>query len=334
MVFRKYKDHAGIHKSLISIFIGAVGFCSTSLFAQPVPAPEENIPYLITFGKAAGTSWGDDDFSQAFFFLIPENYKAPLYIRVYDPDVGGALDELNGVWDTQACYTIYGGKGCFTEPDAQETDPKGKYKSGVMLATKTFGVNPKYDKNWYTFGPFNPSEGEYYPEFKGNILKIICEGISGDDGNIYRYFMSTSPTENIPVEGGNAFAYEYTFRMWDSPNQVSHIYPYIDNKTISVKISNFDWDDDGYIRVVSVARNGQILKVSGDNNWATSELAIRPQEKNTSFDIQFVKKSNPPVKNNNVVINVRNQYNQTLKFFTSPIGGIPKYKYKINVRSK
>ena len=31
-------------------------------FAQPVPSKEENIPFLVTFGKEADKSWGDDDF--------------------------------------------------------------------------------------------------------------------------------------------------------------------------------------------------------------------------------------------------------------------------------
>jgi len=39
----------------------------SSSFSQAVPAKEENIPYLVTFGKDAATSYGDDDFAQIFF---------------------------------------------------------------------------------------------------------------------------------------------------------------------------------------------------------------------------------------------------------------------------
>jgi hypothetical protein len=296
-------------------------------FGQPVPAADENIPYLMTFGPKAETSWGDDDFSQTFFFMVPESYKGAVYIRVFDPDVGGAVDELNGTFDTQMTYSIFGGKGAYSNPDARETDPKGNYKSGNMLATKTFGVNPKYDQNWYTFGPFNPTDGEYDKQYGSYIFKVICDGISGDDGNMYRYYLSTSGTDNKSIEGANAFAFEYSFRMWDNPKEVSHIYPYVDDKTVTVKVSNFDWDNDGYIRVVSVAKNGLLIKASGDNNWVTDQFKISPEEKNTSLDFQFIKKQNPPVKNNNVVVNVRNQYNELLKFYTIPIGGVPKYKY-------
>ena len=305
-----------------------------SSFAQPVPAGDENIPYLMTFGNQAETSWGDDDFSQTFFFLIPESFKEPVFIRVFDPDVGGDIDEQNGQWDTRVTYEVYGGPGAYTNKDAQETDPVGEYKSGNLLASKSFTQNPRYDNNWYTFGPFNPTEGEYFEKFGGYILKIICEGVSGNDGNLYRYFLSTSFNENRAVEGGNAFAYEYSFRMHDNPNEVSHIYPYVDDRTLTVKLSNFDWDNDGFIRTVSVARRGQMSTVSGDDRWVEDEFKIFDEEKNTSLDIQFIKKKSPPVKNNNVVINVRNQYNELLPFYVIPIGGVPKYKYNIAVKRK
>ncbi len=300
--------------------------------AQPVPGADENIPYLMTFGPKADKDWGDDDYSQTFFFLIPRSHASPVYIRVYDPDVGGEIDEVNGDFDTKMLYSVYGGAQAYSHKDAQETDPTGNYKSGNLLGTKTFGDNPKYDKGWYSFGPYNPTEGELVEKFDGYIIKMIVDGIAGDDGNLYRYYLSTSGTSNIPIEGANVFAYEYSFRMHDNPNQVSHIYPYVDDKTISVKQYNFDWDDDGYIRTVSVARKGTLCKVSGDDSWVESEFKIIEAEKNTSLDIQFIKKRSPVVKNNNVVINVRNQYNELLPFNTVPIGGVPKYKYSIGVK--
>jgi len=305
------------------------------LKAQPVPNIEENIPYLMTFGPQAETSWGDDDYSQTFFFLLPKDYDKPIFIWVYDPDVGGKVDELNGVWNTRVTYSIYGGKDCWSDEDAQGVDPVGNYKSGTLLATKSFGENSRYDNNWYVFGPFNPTEGEYAEDFEGNILKMIIEGISGDDGNMYRAFLSNSPSQRVSIEGAKAFAYEYSFRMHDEAEQVSHIYPYVDDRTTSVHLYNFDWDNDGYIRIVSVVRKGQLCRVSGEDNWVPTEFNMYDDEKNTSLDIQFIKKKSPPtIRNNNVVIYVKNQYGRNLEFFTSPIGGVPKYKYSIGVKKK
>jgi len=218
--------------------------------------------------------------------------------------------------------------------DAKGTDPVGDYKSGNLLAKKVFGENPRYDNNWYTFGPFNPTEGDLHEDYGGYVFKVICEGVMGDDGNMYQYFVSTSQTENKRIEGGNAFAYEYSFRMHNDPNEVSHIYPYVDNATIKVVQKNFDWDSDGVIRVVSVGRAGLPCRVSGDDGWMESEFVILDEEKNTSLDFQFIKRKNPPVKNNNVVISVENQYGELLPFYTVPIGGVPKYKYSIGVKKK
>lgn len=320
-------------KNLHIIFLFILLFLFQGLIsnAQPIPSAEENIPFLVTFGGNSEKKWGDDDFCQIFFITIPTNQLKPFYLRVYDPDCGGDLDEPKGNFDTKTTFSVYGGLGCFSDTSNQKTDPdpQGKYKSGNLLASKTFAENIKYDKDWYTFGPFNPTEGELDQRYGGYIFKVIAQGISGDDGNLYRYYISTLPEENKEVEGSNAFTYEYTFRMHDNANNISHIYPYVDDQATAVKISNFDWDNDGLIRIISVAKNGLLAKVSKEGNWEYSSFKVVTEEKNTSLDIQFIKNKTANIKNNNVVIFVTNQYGQLLKFFVSPIGGIPKFKGKV-----
>jgi len=301
---------------------------SVLALAQPVPNVEENIPYLMTFSPKAETSWGDDDYSQAFFFLIPEAYTEPFFIRVFDPDTGGEVDEIAGVFDSRQVYEVYGGEKVWSEPDARETAPQGNYKSGTLLASRAFAENPRYDNGWYSFGPFNPTQGEYVDYYKGHIFKLICEGVSGDDGNMYRYYLSTSADENRPIEGANAFAYEYSFRMHNNVEEVAHIYPHVEEGTIFVKISNFDWDSDGSIVVISVARQGQQVAISREDDWANDEIRVLEEEVGTSFDFRFVKAPSL-IRNNNVVVNVRNQRDETLPFYTIPMGGVPKYKGEV-----
>ncbi|MDZ7634227.1 MAG: hypothetical protein U5L72_07210 [Bacteroidales bacterium] len=65
-------------------------------------------------------------------------------------------------------------------------------------------MDNKLDERWFTFGPFNPADGEYYPKFSSNVFKIICDGIGGDDGNLYRYALSRRADANVPIEGANA----------------------------------------------------------------------------------------------------------------------------------
>lgn len=298
--------------------------------AQQAPSMEENIPFLCTFSKGADKSWGDDDNVQIIFFVIPTTEKSPVYIKIFDPNTGGKHDEGHGTFNSKTRFSVFGGAGAHSSEDAKKHDPVGNFKSGVQLATKTFGDEAEYDDKWFTMGPFNPVEGELQPDAGGYVFKVVIEGLDGDDGNLYRLYMSSSKTENKAIEGGNMFTYEYSFRLSDVKNSVSHLYPFITSNLVAVKVNVFDFDNDGIIRLVSVAKRGDIAKTSGDAEWAVNTHEVVAQEFNTSFDIQFIKQKD--AKNNNIVVFITNQYNQLMPFYTSPIGGIPKYKYKIGVK--
>ncbi len=316
--------------TIVAIFSA---FCAFESQSQSAPAEDENIPYLVTFGLNSSTSWGDDDFCQIFFFVVPPAHTLPFYIRVFDPDTGGELDEMKGDFNTTIKFSVYGGNGTWSDDDAKNVDPVGNYESGNLLASRSFAQSGRLDKEWYTFGPFNQKEGEYIEKLGGYIFKIIVRGISGDDGNLYTLFMSTDREENIPIEGGNVFTYEYTFRLSNNQNNVSQIYPYLDDKVTSVNIHNFDWDDDGFIRVVSVSKRGELCTISKDNKWEINNLPITKDELNTSMEVQFIKNNNVHVRNNNVVVIVQNQYGESLPFYVIPIGGRPVYNPSLRMKA-
>jgi hypothetical protein len=321
-----------IYILLFFILIAGIFPCN-NVSGQPVPGKDENIPFLVTFGKQGETSWGDDDFYQVWFFAIRREFTQQFYIRVFDPDTGGENDEIQGEFNTKCLFSVYGGNG--VDPEKNE-ESKGwlngmNYKSGNLLASRVFGSEPRYDNKYYTFGPFNPTSGDYNAHWDSYIFKIVCEGISGDDGNLYRYFLSRDPDSDIPVEGGNAFTYEYTFRMWNDFQSVSHIYPYIDTGVIYIKVRDFDWDNDGHIIVVSRYKQGIEVQHSNEDDWAEAKIPIEPQEIGSSLDFQFHKKQGELVKNNNVVITTENQRGESLPFYSSPIGGVPVYQARIKV---
>lgn len=58
------------------------------------------------------------------------------------------------------------------------------------------------------------------------------------------------------------------------------------------------------------------------------------EEKNSTMEIQFVKNQMSQIRNNNVVIAVRNQYGLSLPFYVVPIGGIPVYTPKIMMKEE
>jgi hypothetical protein len=326
------KLNKSINRILILVFLSGL-LTTTRLSGQAVPGKDENIPFLVTFGKDGKTSWGDDYFYQIFFLTVLKDFKQQFYIRVFDPDCGGENDEIQGVFNTKTIFSVYGGKG--VDPEKYE-ESKGlskgvNYKTGNLLVSKVFGNEARYDNKYYTFGPFNPTEGDFNERWNSYMFKIVCEGLNGDDGNLYRYFLSRDPNNNVPIEGANAFTYAYTFRMWNDFKSVAHIYPYIDTGIVFIKQSNFDWDNDGKILVVSRYKQGIEVPISSENDWINSKIPIEPAEVNSSLDFQFHKRQGDLVKNNNVVVTLENQRGDALKFFSSPIGGVPVYIPKTNI---
>jgi hypothetical protein len=285
---------------------------------------------LITFGAQSDTKWGDDDFSQTFFFLIPEKQRTPVYIWVFDPDCGGKNDDLKGPANTTTSFGLYGGAGTFSGPQARDPRPTNPVPTGRLLKSQTFGSELTYDGKWYTFGPLNPLEGEMVDEFKGHVFKLVARGLSGNDGNLYRYFFSTSPTTNVAVEGGNAFTYEYCYRLPATANKNTvHLYPFVNDKVLSIKQSNFDVDDAATLNVFSIAKNGQPGATSGDGVWTSSVLPISPKEHGLSLDFRLTSTKPAP---NDLVFYATDQYETAMPFFAIPLGGPPRYQYDIGVK--
>ncbi len=297
--------------------------------AQEVPSALENIDYLVTFSKGANPTWGDDDHVQIYFFTIPTTIKAPFYIRVFDPEISGSNDMLNEAYNSSTRFSVYGGVGAYTNKEARGVNSTGNFKSGNQLASKTFTQDDaKLDNTWYTFGPFNPQDGEFDKTMNAAVFKIVVEGLDGDDGNMYRFFLSSDKTTNKAIEGGNAFAYEISFRLKSQVGDVGHLFPRMENTTTSVKLNNFDFDKDGYIRITSINKKCHDMKPSADGNWEISKEEISKDERNTSLDIQFIKKLDIL---NDMTFNITDETNQALPMYSYPAGGIPKYKFKVDV---
>ena len=312
------------------IFIFIITCNSFYSSAQRVPNESENIDYLVTFGQDAPSSTGDDDHVQVIFFVIPYSHKEPVYLRIFDPDMGSKHDELEGPANTSTRFSIYGGQGAFSSKEARQIELKSNYKTGNLMASKTFANDTQFDSEWYTMGPFNPLEAEEIPAFSGYILKVVVEGLKGNDGNHYRFFLSEERDRNKNIEGANAFAYNYTFKL-PKAQTLAHIYPFIEKSIISITQHNFDFDSDGEILIYTVSKNRVKAKGSGDNVWASSLHEITELEKNMTMDIQIQKISG---KENTMTVYITNEYNEAVPFYAVPIGGPPKYKYNLKVTTK
>ena len=300
------------------IYFVSILIISFSSVAQQVPSPVENIDYLVTFGKDAIKKLGDDDSKQAFFFAIPASYKKPIYIRIFDPGVGGKIDEQIGEFNTKTTFTFYGGTTVYSSSTGKNAANLSESPNGDVLMSETFGSENDYDSAWYTFGPFNPKEGEFVPAFNSYVIKVIAEGLAGNDGNLYQYFVSSSDVSNLEIIGTNSFTYEFTIRLNNEKSDVSHLYPYIDSDVISITQYNFDFDTDVKISLFSAGKFAENAVSSGNGTWIESKHMIVDIEKESCIDVRI---SNN-LKNNNGVIYMTNQYGEYIPFMTVPIGDV------------
>lgn len=286
------------------------------------PGEGDNIDYLVTSGSDAARSAGDDDHQQVIFFLLPKNANIPFYIRIYDPETSGKTDEINDSTETLTVYTVWGGKGCHSKTSRSVNFQKKI--EGTQLKTKSFGADAQYDNKWYTLGPFSPKKGEYSETFEGYVFKLIVEGKSGENVNLYKVAMSSSADANVAVSGANIFTYEYSFRLKSKQGSVAHLYPYMDKKIISIQQYNFDSDSDVDLKLFSSVKKGESGPTSGNGNWSSSQHTIDAKEKGKCLDVQLQKKAGW---HNDVVMYVLNQYGEAVPFFASPIGGSIKPKF-------
>ena len=304
-------------------------------WGQAVPNPGERIESLVTFGAQAPASYGDDDHMQTFFFLVPSTERRPIYIRVFDPDCGGGLDAAIGAFNTKTSFAVYGGPGTHSgkgATDPRPADPNAT-PTGTLIKQVEFGNELTYDGKYYNFGPLNPLEGELVPQFNGYAFKVVVRGLSGNDGNLYRFFLSSSPYSDVPFPGGNAFTYEYCFRVPAAAvggrPVVLHLYPFADEHVVSIKQNNFDADGSVKLKVFSVAKNGRDEPTSEDGQWVSSVLPIANKEHGLSLDFRL---TSTGTTFNDMVFYVTDQYDTALPFFAVPLGGPPRYQYDIDMK--
>ena len=91
-----------------------------------VPALAEE-PLAVTYGPAALTAEGDQDFRETIYLRVSDTVKDRLYLRVFDADTGGAHDLRYGTgWNTSVRYALVGGAGAASPPPAPTIGRNGR----------------------------------------------------------------------------------------------------------------------------------------------------------------------------------------------------------------
>jgi len=251
---------------------------------QPCWAQESTT--LVTYGSSAKTIEGDDDFKQVIFFTIPKTTQSDkLYLRIFDPDVGGAWDQQSyGKWDTQTRFRLFGGKGAYTSPTVRTPYPdEADRLSGDLIADRTFGVDKFSDNKWFTYATITLKQGE---EVGGAIVfKLVVDGVKGDDGNVFELAVSTHPKRNDPPDGLKIINYCPTMRL-PAIGVHAELRFSMPEKIREITVHNFDLAG-AYMVVQTRFRSDLTITPSEQGKWAEDKVVLEEYETGTLAALSY-----------------------------------------------
>lgn len=295
-----------------------------TLTSQEIPSKIENLEGFVVYGKAAQPPGGADQYQQHIYLKVPTDYQGKVVIRIFDPETGGQNDIMKGEQNTEFSYTLYGGEGTFWDGDLNNQRATGK---GSILEKVVLGPESAGDNSYITLFSVDSREGEYVPEFDSWIFRFECQGQDGDDGNVFKVFLSTDSNRNTPIEGSNSFRYVNSCILHDAP-ETGHLFPYMEST-----FQNVEGEIQGLVPgqnliMVSRDRRGQRL-------WPTSPgddditFTVMDEEIGVSLDFQLPgRRMGLSSGKQSICISLTSQSETYVKFYSEPIGGVPMFRYE------
>lgn len=292
---------AGVYALTVENADGQQGVLPRAFTVHPRPNPtntlDSEVAFIAAFGPDALGAEGDDDHVQIIFFEVPDG-SGDLYIRIFDPDTGGMHDEpgLDVTFNTTIAFTLRGGSRAYTEPDARSYRPGSTgINSGTFIIGTVIGDDVTLDNAWLSW-TVNRSQGELVGSSR--VFKLVVQGASGDDGNLYQVAISTSPTDNLEVPGARIFAYSWCASL-PTPGDEVVVYPFVPAGASRVTQFNFDFDvsSGSAINLTTPLRNLSVFQLSGNDAVASEEFITFSGERDTTWSARYVAGSQPPTIN-------------------------------------
>jgi hypothetical protein len=225
---------------------------STFVAGQDYPPAGNDFSLLATFGYMSNENSNGTASFQEIYFAVPLKMNTSFYVRIFDPDCGGLNDVAAGHYETNTQFSFFGGAGCLSEPSVPAMP------SGELLSKALFAREKLVDDQWVSIGPFDPAEGETIEAYPGYaFFKIVVEGVTGNDGNLYSLYLSMQPDRNRPLSGGTLFQYESVYlengrlatRSYQSPDPQNTLYP------LPVKLNPISGDQEYGVSAEAVDEN-------------------------------------------------------------------------------
>lgn len=269
---------------------------------------------FVTYGLNGNPKEGDNDSKQIFFIKIDEDYSGSLSVELFDADCKGNNDKIfHKKFNSQFRFSIYGGMEDSLKKIIIDSYPVYKwFRDGKLIKEIVVSEDSTYDNRWVKFVQLDKKDGEH---FNGAYyFKLLVEGISGDDANIYNMRVVSDDDTKIKI-----FNYEPTIHLLPRMHTIQFRFNSEENSSVIVK--NYDADNTK-ISLVTPYRKNIRLTSSSDGNWKSNKIALKPFEYNEICAIQFGPGSR---RSNDAVFAIDTEYGRSIPIIlpiTTPVKNI------------
>jgi PKD repeat protein len=206
----------GFHSACLGLCAIAVFFLLMGTPAE-VSAQQARGLFFAVFGQDAPPERGDHNHVQTIYIDIPITETRPIYLRIFDADVGGNLDERHGNFNSKTRFVLLGGNSAArtfeVRPDIRRSPyVNHNFPTEDIIHDRTFGVERSADGRYSVLGNLPPNRGYLTPDGYRRYV-FLTMGIEGNDGNFFDFVISYDPNDKVEPANYRMFAYELTFRM-------------------------------------------------------------------------------------------------------------------------
>lgn len=253
----------------------AVVLSSVQVAAQPATVSDG---LLVVYGPQAPAREGDVDRREQVFFSIPTTLKDRVYVRIFDPEIGGDNDfTYGGAGDSETTFRVFGGTGAYTEADRPQPVADGAREPrlipydpvtqpGKLIKEKAWASDRATNGRWVNLGALRARQGEVVDGRA--YFRIDVQGSKGNDGNGYTLGVSLSRDRARAPEGLEMFAYRPTVR-WSAGSTATQVW-FTRTTEGPFQVQSFDGANGELALVTDYSDLG--LRISGQNFWTSDTV--------------------------------------------------------------
>lgn len=268
--------------------LGAATACTLLLGAGAAAQQAATTPLSIVYGPGALSREGDVDYREDILISVPARLADRLWLRVFDPETGGAHDTpYRRAGDTETRFRLIGGPGAYTAAPRPARVADGRLSasdavtdvvteagavpaSGAVIAEAQFRADAATDDRWIALAPFTAAQGEIVDGRAWFRLEVAA--VEGDDGNAFSVEISLTADGGAPAPDVSMASFRPTVR-W--PGGRAHTQLDLDLPAgAPLTLQSFDAAG-ARLELISTFADGR-LATSGQDVWASADF-IAPE---------------------------------------------------------